>query len=108
MEIKILDKETGKNPIIQGQIYALFKQLSPNKRPLNFDEILHQTNQIDLLACFIADKVVGIASMAKYSVMSVKEGWIEDVVVSEIYRGKGIGRKLIQKLLAIADEEYLT
>ena len=108
MEIKILDKETGKNPIIQNQIYALFKQLSPNKRPLNFDEILHQNNQIVLIACFIADKVVGIASMANYSVISGKKGWIEDVVVSENYRGMGIGRTLIEKLLAIADEEYLT
>ncbi len=45
--------------------------------------------------------------MAVYRVISGSKGWIEDVVVDKDYRGMGIGRKLIEKLLAISIEQQL-
>lgn len=37
-----------------------------------------------------------------------KKGWIEDVVVDSNARGKGIGRKLMEKLLEVGKEKKLT
>lgn len=92
---------------IQNQVSELFKQLSPNKRQSRLNEVLTENNKVSVLACFIGDRIVGIASMAVYRVISGSKGWIEDVVVDKDYRGMGIGRKLIEKLLAISIEQQL-
>ena len=42
--------------------------------------------------------------MAIYSVISGYKGWIEDVVVDEMARGKKIGTQLIQLLIAKGKE----
>ncbi|MFC3355934.1 GNAT family N-acetyltransferase [Sphingobacterium zeae] len=93
---------------IQNQVFELFKQLSPNKRQSRLDEILTEDNKVTVLACFSSDRIVGIASMAVYRVISGRKGWIEDVVVDKEYRGMGIGRILIEKLLAISSELQLS
>ncbi len=99
---------TNINGNVQNQIFELFKQLSPNKRQSKLDEILIQNNEVTLLACFIGDRIVGIASMAVYHVISGRKGWIEDVVVDKGYRGMGIGNRLIEKLLSISNEQQLS
>src|SRR5690606_35186147 len=91
-----------------SKIAALFRQLSPNKQQVDLNEVLDAANCIVLSTCFIDGEVVGIASMANYKVISGNKGWIEDVVVDENYRGKGIGRKLVEKLLAVAQERAYT
>lgn len=47
--------------------------------------------------------MIGIAMMAKYTVISGHKGMIEDVVVSQYHRGRGIGRKLMELLLHRAE-----
>ena len=46
--------------------------------------------------------------MATYKVISGYKGMIEDVVVHTEYRGKGIGKKLMLKLLEEAKKLELT
>ena len=46
--------------------------------------------------------------MCTYDLISGKKGWNEDVVVSSKQRGKGIGRKMMHKLLEIGKEKQLT
>lgn len=98
MIIDILKKEDI-NPNIQYQVSELFKQLGGNKKQVNLTEILDDKNQINLAYCIAQGKIIGIALLCNYSVISGKKGWIEDVVVDAAFRGKGIGRKLINKLL---------
>lgn len=107
MQIVILNK-TSLNANVQDQVYELFKQLSPNKKQVKLDEILMENNPVTLLGCFIGDRIVGIASMPIYKVISGNKGWIEDVIVDENYRGMGIGMKLIEKLMAISNEQQLS
>ncbi|SEM32180.1 phosphinothricin acetyltransferase [Chryseobacterium taichungense] len=107
MQIVVLNK-TSLNANTQSQVYELFKQLSPDKKQLKLDEILMENNPVTLLGCFIEDRIVGIASMAIYKVISGKKGWIEDVIVDENYRGIGIGMRLIEKLMAISSEQQLS
>lgn len=87
------------NSNIQDQISNLFKQLGGDKTQTNLKEVLELENHITLAYCEFNNEIVGIASMCTYKVISGRKGWIEDVVVDSQNRGKGIGRKLMNKLL---------
>lgn len=106
MKIILLKKEAI-TPEIQEQISTLFKQLAPNKTQINLQDIFNTKNNIHLACGIENDKIIGIASMCIYTVISGKKGWVEDVVVHENARGKGLGRKLMNKLLEVAKEEKL-
>ncbi|WP_378178383.1 GNAT family N-acetyltransferase [Aquimarina sp. SS2-1] len=107
MRIDILTKH-DLNPLIQDQISKLFRQLGGDKNQVALSEILEEKNQITLAYCSENTKIEGIAMMGTYKVISGKKGWIEDVVVQADSRGKGIGRKLITKLLEAAKQKNLS
>ncbi|MEM8507761.1 MAG: GNAT family N-acetyltransferase [Bacteroidota bacterium] len=71
-------------------------------------EILDGKNQITFAYCKEKEVIVGIALMCYYNVISGKKAWIEDVVVDTKYRGRGIGRKLMDKLLEVGKEKNLS
>jgi len=96
------------NPTIDAQISQLYKQLGGEKKQIPLKEVLEEGNHITLAYCEHNDQVVGIASMCAYHVISGKKGWIEDVVVDEQFRGQGIGRKLMEKLLEEGKKKKLT
>ncbi|WP_271782863.1 GNAT family N-acetyltransferase [Aquimarina algiphila] len=106
--IEILSKKTI-NSYISEDIQKLFRQLSPNKVQIPIKDLLSETNDSLIFACYTLNKkIVGIASLCSYKVISGHKGWIEDVVVDLDYRGQGIGEKLIQKLISTGKEKGLT
>tara|TARA_R110000782_G_scaffold225613_2_gene312489 strand:- start:945 stop:1376 length:432 start_codon:yes stop_codon:yes gene_type:complete len=106
MIIKLItEKEFTVN--LQTQLTELYKQLNAELTQLNLTTILSNDNPTDVAICMEGDVLIGIAMMAKYKVISGHKGMIEDVVVSSNYRGKGIGRKLMEKLLEQAEKERL-
>lgn len=107
MKVSIL-KKGDLNAIVQNQVSELFRQLSPDKRQIELHKILESKNQITIAYCTENNKIIGIASMGNYKVLSGSKGWIEDVVVDKNARGKGIGRKLMEKLLEIARQKELS
>ncbi|MDO6472104.1 GNAT family N-acetyltransferase [Maribacter sp. 1_MG-2023] len=88
---------------LQSQLTELYKQLNAELTQLDLATVLSDYNTTDVVICLDDDKLVGIAMMAKYKVVSGHKGMIEDVVVSSEYRGQGIGRKLMEKLLEQAE-----
>lgn len=106
MELKILRKK-NLNQFVQTQISELYEQLNPDihQRPLH--QILEDGNQVIVAVCKEEEKVIGIALMATYKVISGHRGTVEDVVVDKSQRGKGIGRQLMEKLLDEAKEQGL-
>ncbi|WP_282049975.1 GNAT family N-acetyltransferase [Maribacter aquivivus] len=92
---------------LQSQLTELYKQLNAELTQLDLATALSDYNTTDVVICLDDDKLVGIAMMAKYKVVSGHKGMIEDVVVSSEYRGKGIGRKLMEKLLKQAEKSKL-
>lgn len=86
------------NATASGQVSALFEQLNTSITQQNAIEVLSNKDTV-FVACLSRGEIVGMALMATYLVISGHKGMIEDVVVSEQYRGKGIGKKLIQALL---------
>ena len=49
--------------------------------------------------------ITGVASLYIIKKLSRTLGLIEDVAVNENYRGKGIGKKLVEKLIGIATDK---
>jgi phosphinothricin acetyltransferase len=96
------------NSTIQDQISKLFQQLGGDKIQINLKEVLEEKNQITLAYCKNNNEIVGIALMCTYKVISGKKGWVEDVVVNSNSRGKGIGKKLMSKLIEEGKKKKLS
>lgn len=93
---------------LQNQATSLYKQLNSNIKQMPLAQILEGSSDQATIACSKeGDKLVGIALMATYKVISGHKGMIEDVVVDQNYRGKGIGRELMEKLLEEAKNQHL-
>ena len=106
MEIEIL-KKTDINDTVRRQITVLYHQLNDKLKQSPLHQILREDNHIIFATYSIDDEIVGIALMATYKVISGHRGMIEDVVVDTAHRGKGIGRKLMKKLLEEAAKRHL-
>lgn len=87
------------NPHLQQQAALLFGQLTNAVEAIPLDTLLTNNAQLTVLGCMEGDKLLGMGSMATYRVVSGYKGWIEDVVVDQAQRGRGIGRELMKQLL---------
>ena len=106
MEIKLLSKKDVTESL-QEQLSKLYLQLNAELKQLSLERILEEEDSIDIVVCLENNELIGIAMMANYKVVSGYKGMIEDVVVSETHRGKGIGRKLMETLLHQAEKRQL-
>lgn len=107
MKIALLTK-TELNSAVAHEIAELLGQLSPGKQPLPIEQVVRVDNPIHLAYAKEGEKIIGMASLCTYRVLSGYKGWIEDVVVHADARGKGVGKLLIRKLLEVAREKKLT
>ncbi len=96
------------NKDLQNNVTELYKQLNDSIQQLPIEHILQDNNNLILAICQEDDKLVGMAMMALYMVISGHKGMIEDVIVHEAHRGKGIGRKLMELLLEEGKKRQLT
>ena len=99
MNINILQKE-DLTPAIKIEISDLFKTLNADINQWDINDVLSQGNEFICVCCWDNEKLVGMASLATYKVISGHKGIVEDVVVSDEMRGKGIGRKLMELLIS--------
>ena len=106
MEIEIL-KKSDIDDTVRFQITELHKQLNDSIKQCPLHQILQEDNHVIFAVCSIENQIVGIALLATYKVISGHRGMIEDVVVDTEHRGKGIGRKLMEKLLEEAKHRNL-
>ena len=72
-------------------------QLNPNRKPLALTEVL--ASDSTYVFVYRQQQIVGMATLTCYRVLSSYKGWIEDVVVDQAHRGKGIGKQLTQAIL---------
>lgn len=106
MEVTLLTKNEITEDL-QNQLSQLYLQLNAELKQLPLKKILEEKDYVDIAVCYDDNQLIGIAMMANYKVVSGYKGMIEDVVVSENYRGRGIGRKLMEVLLQQAEKRKL-
>lgn len=102
MEIFFLEK-TNITSSIEKQIQDLFSELS-DIQTVSLEKLFSLAQSPYIALCSDENKIVGMATMAVYDVISGRKAWIEDVVVSSNYRKKGIGERLTQFLIEKAKE----
>ena len=56
----------------------------------------------DLFVARVDGRIVGILTLAMYRIPTGNRAWIEDVIVDEAARGRGIGEALTKKALDLA------
>ncbi|MDC6388371.1 GNAT family N-acetyltransferase [Maribacter sp. PR1] len=106
MEVTLLTKNEITEDL-QNQLSQLYLQLNAELKQLPLKKILEEKDYVDIAVCYEDNQLIGIAMMANYKVVSGYKGMIEDVIVSENYRGRGIGRKLMEVLLQQAEKRKL-
>ena len=103
MELRIL-QGSDVTPEMERQISLLMDQLNPQLKPRGLAETITETGNFYILCALEGDKVLGMASLAIYQVLSGKKGWIEDVVVDQKQRRKGVAKILTQELIRLSRE----
>lgn len=98
MQIELLTSELLTHTL-EEEIAYLYRQLNAENKQRPMKEVLESTNNVLAVIGQIDGKTVGIALLSTYKVISGYRGLVEDVVVDSVHRGKGIGRKLMQRLL---------
>ena len=88
-----------------NQVIEIWKKSFSN----NFDKNINTTYLSDpssvTLVSVDNDTITGVASLHIIKKLTRTLGLIEDVAVNENYRGKGIGKKLVEKLIGIASKK---
>ncbi len=79
-------------------ITELYYQLNPNRPSLNLAEALDSSVTYVFVYRY-RKQIVGMATLGCYRKLFSYQGWVEDVVVDEAHRGKGIGKQLAQAIL---------
>ena len=103
-----IERITSPSQDIVDVLNQLMQQLNSQIQPLTIDT-LEKIIQSDDTYLFVAkdstiQKIVGTLTLIVYQTPSGKRGYIEDVVVDENSRGKGLGKKLMEEGIKKARE----
>lgn len=113
----IIETITQINEEILEVVERLIPQLKPACIPPGRKELeeIITSGSSTLLAARIQPEgpIVGILTLVMYRIPTGVHAWIEDVVVDEAVRGKGVGAELTNTAVRMADEQgasavYLT
>lgn len=83
-------------------IRSLVNQLDNSFQPLSDNDIQSIVSSKNTYLYIVKsnnDKIIGMATLIVYRIPYCWKGIIEDVVVDENYRGRGIGKRLLQYVI---------
>jgi ribosomal protein S18 acetylase RimI-like enzyme len=87
-------------------INGLLPQLSPSAVALDESDLTSIINS-ESTKLFLAtdeDQVFGMLSLVLFRIPTGRKAWVEDVVVDEKARGRGVGKLLIEHAVSVARE----
>lgn len=87
-------------------INELLPQLSSSAKPLTASELTEiiQSESSHLLMAEESGKFYGSLTLVTFMIPTGIRAWIEDVVVNENARGKGVGKLLSERAVGLASE----
>lgn len=90
---------------IRGLLDQLHASSSSTYEPsLSRLQAMVSNENTDVIAARDGEKIVGMAILFTLARIDETSGYVDDVVVDNAYRGKGIATALMQKLIEIARE----
>ena len=89
-----------------NNLNKLLLQLSASANPLEETDLrdILQSSSVHLLLAQDDGEVFGTLTLVVFPILTGTRAWIEDVVVSESARGKGVGRLLTNRAIELATE----
>ena len=103
MTIEITICDTADAAVVQA-LGELMPQLSQSAPPPNAEEIA-EIIEHDAATLFLAregEKILGSMTLIIFPIPTGLRAWIEDVVVDESFRGRGVGEALNRRAIEIA------
>ena len=99
-----IDAITEVTPALQQSLARLLPQLNPNLPPPDLDRLkrLVADPDVTLLVARDGDEIVGTTTVIVYTTPFWIKARIDEVVVDESARGKGVGEQLVQAALDVA------
>lgn len=93
-------------PTLVDAFARLVPQLSRSSSPPGAEELeaLLAAPGTSVLVAYDGDAVVGTLTLVAFRIPTGVRAWIEDVVVDEAARGKGVGEALTRRALELAGE----
>ena len=103
--IKIFEISEADNATLEA-VNRLLPQLSKSAKLISLNTLQKLSNS-ECTRLYVAkegDFIFGMLSLVVFSIPTGTKAWIEDVVVDEGARGKGVGRKLMEHALDVGNE----
>ena len=99
-----IDQVVHFDPTLLPQLNALLLQLSGSAPPLAEAELraIIESDATHLLAASEDGRVLGMLSLVAFPIPTGVRAWIEDVVVDEACRGRGIAQALLEAAIVLA------
>lgn len=94
-------------PSYLADINLLLSQLSSSHPVITQQEL----QQILLSSCshlyvlFFEERIIGMATLCTYLCPTGRKAWIEDVVVDSAFRGKGLGKLLVNNIIDVVNKQ---
>lgn len=97
---------TTLTPAIVDAVVGLTVQLSRSAAPPTTEELgeLVAAPATDLFIAIDEGTIIGMSTLVTFRIPTGLRAWIEDVVVDEAGRGKGVGLALTEAMVARAEE----
>ncbi|PIR88051.1 MAG: GNAT family N-acetyltransferase [Candidatus Harrisonbacteria bacterium CG10_big_fil_rev_8_21_14_0_10_45_28] len=89
------------------QVNVLYSQLSSTGLHATSEKANNAFNDpgFNLVIAKESNQIVGMGSLVAITFLSSKHANIEDVVVDQRYRGQGLGRRIMERLIELAKEQ---
>lgn len=103
MQIEILSDVDNKTITAFNR---LMQQLSSNYKPIAKEYLIDIINSSNIII-FVAkenETIIGSLSLVFYNIPTGMKAWVEDVVIDQSVRGKGIGKALIEQAIVYAKQ----
>jgi len=99
----VIERVTHVDDELVDAMGRLIPQLSPHRRPPTWDDLAALVGQQTLLVARDGGAIVGTLTLVLYRTMRIRAR-IDDVVVDQAARGRGIGESLVLEALRLATE----
>ncbi|MDY5403335.1 MAG: GNAT family N-acetyltransferase [Trueperella sp.] len=95
---------TSATPQLEAAFARLIPQLSSSASPMDIEKIgeLLAQPSIDLMVYKDEGEILGMLTLVTFTIPTGTRAWIEDVVVDDAARGKGVGRALVEAACDLA------